>query len=84
MPIVSRLVRDIVNLLDMPVTNIGFVLGDPIFFGDNVVIELEKLAKSVGAKAHIFRQFQALGTGHAIMCAEPLLSGPTVIAYADT
>ena len=84
MPIVSRLVRDIVNLLDMPVTNIGFVLGDPIFFGDNVVVELEKLAKSVGAKAHIFRQFQALGTGHAIMCAEPLLSGPTVIAYADT
>ena len=31
MPIVSRLVRDIVKLLDQPVTNIGFVLGDPIF-----------------------------------------------------
>ena len=83
-PIVSRLVRDIVKLLDQPVTNIGFVLGDPVFFGDKVVDELQQLAKELGAKAHIFRQFKALGTGHAILCAEPLLSGPTVIAYADT
>ena len=84
MPIVSRLVRDIVNLLDQPVTNIGFVLGDPVFFGDEVVDELQQLAKELGAKAHIFRQFKALGTGHAILCAKSLLSGPTVIAYADT
>jgi glucose-1-phosphate thymidylyltransferase len=84
MPIVSRLVRDIVKLLDQPVTNIGFVLGDPVFFGDEVVDELQQLAKELGAKAHIFRQFKAQGTGHAILCAEPLLSGPTVIAYADT
>ena len=84
MPIVSRLVQDIVKLLDQPVTNIGFVLGDPVFFGDEVVDELQQLAKELGAKAHIFRQFKALGTGHAILCAEPLLSGPTVIAYADT
>ena len=43
MPIVSRLVRDIVKLLDQPVTNIGFVLGDPIFFGDEVVDEARAL-----------------------------------------
>ena len=84
MSIVSRLVRDIVKLLDQPVINIGFVLGDPVFFGDEVVDELQQLAKEFGAKAHIFRQFKALGTGHAILCAESLLSGPTVIAYADT
>jgi glucose-1-phosphate thymidylyltransferase len=84
MPIVSRLVRDIVKLLNQPVTNIGYVLGDPVFFGDEIVDELQQLAKELGAKAHIFRQFNALGTGHAILCAEPLLSGPTVIAYADT
>ena len=84
MPIVSRLVHDIVKLLDQPVTNIGFVLGDPVFFGDEIVDELQQLAKELGAKAHIFRQFKALGTGHAILCAESLLSGPTVIAYADT
>ena len=84
MPIVSRLVRDIVKLLDQPVTNIGFVLGDPVFFGGEVVDELQQLAKELAAKAHIFRQFKAQGTGHAILCAESLLSGPTVIAYADT
>jgi glucose-1-phosphate thymidylyltransferase len=84
MPIVSRLIRDIVKLLNQPVTNIGYVLGDPVFFGDEIVDELQQLAKELGAKAHIFRQFKALGTGHAILCAEPLLSGPTVIAYADT
>ncbi|GIR81328.1 MAG: hypothetical protein CM15mP83_0540 [Flavobacteriaceae bacterium] len=80
MPIVSRLVSDIVKLTDQPVNNIGFVLGDPVFFGDEMVDELQKLAESLGAKAHIFRQLEALGTGHAIMCAEPLLNGPTVIA----
>ena len=84
MSIVSRLVRDIVKLLDQPVINIGFVLGDPVFFGDEVVDELQQLAKEFGAKAQIFRQHKALGTDHAILCAESLLSGPTVIAYADT
>ena len=84
MPIVSRLVSDIVKLIDKPVRNIGFILGDPVFFGDEMVDELQKLAESLGAKAHIFRQLEALGTGHAIMCAEPLLNGPTVVAYADT
>ena len=84
MPIVSRLVSDIVKLIDQSVNNISFILGDPVFFGDEMVDELQKLAESLGAKAHIFRQLEALGTGHAIMCAEPLLNGPTVIAYADT
>ena len=45
---------------------------------------LTALAESLGAKASIYRQDQPLGTGHAIMCAEPSLSGPAVIAYADT
>ena len=47
MSIVSRLVRDIVKLLDQPVINIGFVLGDPVFFGDEVVDELQQLAKEL-------------------------------------
>jgi glucose-1-phosphate thymidylyltransferase len=36
------------------------------------------------AKASIYRQLEPLGTGHAIMCAKESLSGPAVIAYADT
>lgn len=83
-PIVHRLVKDIVKVLKQPIEEIAFVLGDPAWFGDEVVQSLETLAQSLGAKPSIYRQDQPLGTGHAIMCAEPSLSGPAVIAYADT
>lgn len=83
-PIVHRLVKDIVKVLNQPIEEIAFILGDPAWFGDDVVDSLTKLAESLGAKASIYRQDQPLGTGHAIMCAEPSLSGPAVVAYADT
>ncbi|MCX7551367.1 sugar phosphate nucleotidyltransferase [Xanthomarina sp. F2636L] len=83
-PIVHRLVKDIVKVLNQPIEEIAFVLGDPAWFGDDVVSSLEELAKSLNAKATIYRQDQPLGTGHAIMCAKESLSGPAVIAYADT
>jgi glucose-1-phosphate thymidylyltransferase len=83
-PIVHRLVKDIVKVLKQPVDEIAFVLGDPAWFGDDVVESLKALATSLGAKPSIYRQDQPLGTGHAIMCANPSLSGPAVIAYADT
>lgn len=83
-PIVHRLVKDIAHILDQPIDEVAFVLGDPAFFGDEVVQSLEKLAQSVGAQCAIYRQLEPLGTGHAIMCAKESLSGPAVIAYADT
>lgn len=83
-PIVHRLVKDIARILSEPVDEIAFILGDPAFFGDDVVKSLEELAQGLGAKASIYRQLEPLGTGHAIMCAEPSLSGPAVVAYADT
>ena len=83
-PIVHRLVKDIAKVLNQPIEEIAFVLGDPAWFGDDVVASLKDLAKSLGAKASIYRQDQPLGTGHAIMCAKESLSGPAVIAYADT
>ena len=83
-PIVHRLVKDIVKVLNQPIEEIAFVLGDPAWFGDDVVSSLKELAKGLGAKASIYRQDQPLGTGHAIMCAKESLSGPAVIAYADT
>lgn len=83
-PIVHRLVKDIVKVLDQPIEEIAFILGDPAFFGDEVVNSLNALATDLGAKSSIYRQDQPLGTGHAIMCAEPSLDGPAVIAYADT
>lgn len=84
MPIVHRLVRDIAKLLPEPVSEIAYVVGDPAYFGETVVSALTELSESLGAKTSIYRQDQPLGTGHAIMCAAPSLSGPAIIAYADT
>jgi len=83
-PIVHRLVSDIAKVLGEPIDEIAFILGDPAFFGADVVASLTELAENLGAKASIYRQDQPLGTGHAIMCAKESLSGPAVIAYADT
>lgn len=83
-PIVHRLVTDIAKVLDEPIDEIAFILGDPAFFGDDVVKSLKELAAKLNAKASIYRQDQPLGTGHAIMCASESLLGPAVIAYADT
>ncbi|MFD2587980.1 sugar phosphate nucleotidyltransferase [Croceitalea marina] len=83
-PIVHRLVSDIAKVLGEPIEEVAFILGDPAFFGDDVVASLTALAEELGAKASIYRQDQPLGTGHAIMSAAPSLSGPAVIAYADT
>ena len=83
-PIVHRLVKDIAKVLKQPIEEIAFVLGDSAWFGDEVVASLKNLAKSLGANASIYRQDKPLGTGHAIMCAKPSLSGQAVIAYADT
>ena len=83
-PIVHRLVEDIVGVLNEEIDEIAFILGDPAFFGDDVVESLKELAKGLGAKPSIYRQLDPKGTGHAIMCAKDSLSGPAVIAYADT
>ena len=83
-PIVHRLVTDIAKVLGEPIEEVAFILGDPAFFGDDVVKSLMELADELGAKGSIYRQNQPLGTGHAIMSAKDSLSGPAVIAYADT
>ncbi len=83
-PIVHRLVADIAKVLGEPIEEVAFILGDPAFFGDDVVESLMELADELGAKGSIYRQDKPLGTGHAIMSAKESLSGPAVIAYADT
>ncbi|MAP81776.1 MAG: nucleotidyltransferase [Aequorivita sp.] len=83
-PIVHRLVEDIAAVLNEEIDEIAFILGDPAFFGDDVIKDLENLAESLNAKPTIYRQLEPKGTGHAIMCAKESLSGPAVIAYADT
>ncbi|MDX1472061.1 MAG: sugar phosphate nucleotidyltransferase [Flavobacteriaceae bacterium] len=83
-PIVHRLVQDIAKVVKEEIDEIAFVIGDPAFFGDEVVESLKELAAFLNAKASIYRQDLPLGTGHAIMCAKDSLQGPAVVAYADT
>ena len=84
MPIVHRLVRDIAAILKQPIDEVAFVIGDPAFFGPKIEEELKKVANELGAKASFYRQLEPLGTGHAVMCAADSLSGPIIVAYADT
>ncbi|WP_258105457.1 sugar phosphate nucleotidyltransferase [Marinoscillum sp. MHG1-6] len=80
-PIVQRLVEDIAGVTPEPIENIGFVIGD---FGSEVEEDLLRIAAEAGAKGHIFYQEEALGTAHAVFCAEPLLNGKVTVAFADT
>ncbi|HLW39750.1 MAG TPA: sugar phosphate nucleotidyltransferase [Brumimicrobium sp.] len=80
-PIVHRLVEDIARVCSEPIDEIGFVIGD---FGKEVEEELIRVAERLGAKGKIFHQTEPLGTAHAVLCAEELLDGPVVVAFADT
>lgn len=81
-PIVHRLVEDIAKVLDEKIDEVAFIIGED--FGGQVEKDLMKIANSLGAQGTIYYQDKPLGTGHAIMCAKESLSGPAVIAYADT
>ena len=80
-PIVHRLVEDIAKTCTDKVTEIGFIIGD---FGDEVEKELIAVAESLGAVGKIYYQEEALGTAHAVLCADEMLDGPVVVAFADT
>jgi glucose-1-phosphate thymidylyltransferase len=81
-PIVHRLVEDIAGVLNQDIEEVAFIIHET--FGKKVEEELLAIAEKLGAKGTIYYQNEALGTGHAIMCAKDSLSGPAVIAYADT
>jgi glucose-1-phosphate thymidylyltransferase len=81
-PIVHRLVEDIAAVLNQNIDEVAFIIHES--FGKKVEEELIAIAQKLGAKGTIYYQNEALGTGHAIMCAKDSLNGPAVIAYADT
>lgn len=80
-PIVQLLIEEIGQSLNEKITDIAFVIGD---FGEEVEENLKKIAIEKGAKPEIFHQHEALGTGHAIYCAEKFLKGNVIVAFADT
>ena len=81
-PIVHRLVEDIAKVINEPIDEIAFIIGED--FGEKVEVDLREIAGQLGAKGTIYYQDKPMGTGHAIMCAADSLNGPAVVAYADT
>lgn len=81
-PIVHRLVEDIAGVLNQKIDEIAFIIHKD--FGDQVAKDLIAIAEKLGAKGTIYYQEQPLGTAHAIMSAKESMSGPLVVAYADT
>ena len=80
-PIVQRLVEDIARVCGEPVDEVAFIIGR---FGAAVEKSLVAIAESVGARGTIYYQDEPLGTAHAILCAQDSLTGPLVVAFADT
>jgi len=80
-PIVERLAEDIVAMSTEKVEEIAFVIGD---FGAETEAQLLGIAERLGAKGHICYQEEPLGTAHAILCGKQCLTGPVVVAFADT
>lgn len=81
-PIVHRLVEDIAKVLKDPIEEIAFIIHES--FGKQTEKDLIAIAEKLGAKGTICYQNEALGTAHAILCAKESMTGPLVVAYADT
>ena len=84
-PIVQRLVEDIVAVIDEKIDEIAFIIGPAKKgFPADTSSRLLQIADELGAKGTVYIQEEALGTAHALYCAKDSLSGPCVVAYADT
>ena len=82
--IVEHLIDQISSKLTVQIDEIIYILGDEAYFNSDIVTSLTLIANRYNAKTKVYRQLDQLGTGHAIMCAEDSLEGPSIIAYADT
>jgi len=80
-PIVQRLAEEITKVSKSDIDEIAFIIGD---FGEETEKKLLKIAEDLGAKGQIYYQKEALGTAHAIYCAEQSLEGKVIVAFADT
>lgn len=81
-PIVQRLVEDLAAVAGEHVEEVAFIVHPS--FGKKVEEELLAIAKAIGSKGSIHYQKEALGTAHAILCAQSALNGRVIVAFADT
>lgn len=80
--IVEWLIYEIFQSSNIPIHEIAFIIHPD--FGKQVETELLHLAKKYNAEGKIYYQQQALGTAHAILCAQESLHDHVLIAFADT
>ena len=81
-PIVQRLVEDLAAVAGEAVEEVAFIVHPS--FGKKVEDELVGISKAIGSKGTIHYQKEALGTAHAILCAQSALNGRVIVAFADT
>ncbi len=80
-PIVKRLAEEITKVASSKIEEIAFIIGN---FGKEAEDTLLSIAGDLNANGRIFYQNEALGTAHAVYCAEQSLNGKVIIAFADT
>ncbi len=79
--IIERIVELVIQKASTRIKKIGFII-------ERADVEIENTLQLIAAAKNvdfqIFYQGEAKGTAHAIYCAKALLSGPTLIIFADT
>ena len=66
-PIVEQLVCDIADVVKQPIKEVAFILGDPAFFGDEIVNQLMVLAKKIGVLTNKTTNLAKFQTNFKIM-----------------
>jgi|SRR5690554_459874 len=80
--IIERLVETFIRTIDRKIDEIVYILGPD--FGQDIKDQLTIMSDRHDAKATFRVQFPALGTAHAVACAEEDLDGEVIVAFADT
>ena len=80
--IIERLVETFIRTLDRKIEEIVYILGPD--FGQDIKDKLTEMSSRHDALATFRVQFPALGTAHAVACANEDLSGEVIVAFADT
>lgn len=80
--IIERLVETFIRTLDRKISEIVYILGPD--FGQDIKDQLTEMSARHNASATFRVQFPALGTAHAVACANEDLDGEVIVAFADT
>lgn len=80
--IIERLVETFIRTLDRKIDEIVYILGPD--FGQDIKDQLTEMSTRHDAMATFRVQFPALGTAHAVACANEDLDGEVIVAFADT